>query len=164
MRQSSHVLGEMPTVFQVFVKRPEPIQHAEDCAKMHCFEQPEQSQCRGLCRRQREIHNVEQIQLRASGAYRSPLRVNDFETKRAIADREKPPPTKCTFRACKEADMRNHFKDYGIIESQSNPYHTPPEGNESGLLESHGPLLLPLPMRRSALRPHRRPTALGHFL
>ncbi|CAK9041589.1 unnamed protein product [Durusdinium trenchii] len=95
---------------------------------------------------------------------RSPLRVNDFETKRAIADREKPPPTKCTFRACKEADMRNHFKDYGIIESQSNPYHTPPEGNESGLLESHGPLLLPLPMRRSALRPHRRPTALGHFL
>ena len=38
------------------------ISTAEDCAKMHCFEQPEQSQCRGLCRRQREIHNVEQIQ------------------------------------------------------------------------------------------------------
>eukprot|EP00435_Cladocopium_sp_Y103_P032696 s811_g8.t1 len=106
-----HALDAVNTAFHVYVSRPKPIQKVEDCEKMHCYEHPEHSECRGLCRRRAEIKNVERVQLRASGRYRSPRHVDDLEIQRAIAERDKPPPVKCTFRACKEADMRNHLKD-----------------------------------------------------
>jgi hypothetical protein len=35
---------------------------SQDCQKMHCYEHPEHSECRGLCRRQAEMKNVERVQ------------------------------------------------------------------------------------------------------
>ena len=41
---------------------------------MNCYAHPEQSECRGLCRRQAELRKVETIQLRAAGGYRHSFR------------------------------------------------------------------------------------------
>eukprot|EP00434_Breviolum_minutum_P020671 symbB.v1.2.018225.t1/scaffold1448.1/size118061/1 len=131
----NHALG---AAFYVYLQRPEAIHDAKDCEKMHCFEHPEQSECRGMCRRRAEIKRVEHVQLRASGAYRSPRHVDDFEIQRAIADRDKAPPLECTFRACKNAELRNLLKDYAMVESVGNFNRNAPDiGADESTLESN---------------------------
>lgn len=139
-------LHGLNAAFALYVQRPDPIQNASDCEKRHCFEHPEQSECRGLCRRQAEIRNVEHVQLRASGTYRSPRNVDAMEVQRAIADRDKPPPEKCNFRACQDDAIRSQLKDSVAIETGAAVNsNAPMYSTSSGLVESNcgHPELLP---------------------
>eukprot|EP00439_Symbiodinium_sp_Y106_P056010 s3214_g7.t2 len=117
-------------------RRPPPLQTEKECETHHCMEHPEQSECRGLCRRKVEMMRVEEIQLRAAGKYRSQPNIQAKEIELAIQQKDDPPPSECTFRACKAAQMRRYKKDFGMLESNVHVDESDPDAGRSGLLES----------------------------
>eukprot|EP00930_Biecheleria_cincta_P091621 TRINITY_DN81230_c0_g1_i1.p1 TRINITY_DN81230_c0_g1~~TRINITY_DN81230_c0_g1_i1.p1 ORF type:complete len:161 (-),score=21.82 TRINITY_DN81230_c0_g1_i1:3-485(-) len=152
-----------PSSLAVWVDRPAAIATDEGCDRHHCDEHPEQSECRGRCRRRAEGKAMDRLEMRTKGVDSAERaeRADVQEERMKAAGPGKPPMERCTTKVCKTAHALRPGVS-GIIETGSSQQAGDFEPN-SMLYESvmpiPGALFLPLHRRTS-----RQRTELERFL